>query len=84
VLTAASGNPAPITFFVEIFNINDIDDKIGQVTVTLSLQIQWNDIRLTFLNLNPNPDLNMLSPAEYESIWQPDVIFKEQAHDREY
>jgi hypothetical protein len=84
VLTAASGSPAPITFFVEIFNINDIDDKIGQVTVTLSLQIQWNDIRLTFLNLNPNPDLNMLSPAEYESIWQPDVIFKEEAHEREY
>jgi hypothetical protein len=84
VLTAASGSPAPITFFGEIFNINDIDDKIGQVTVTLSLQIQWNDFRLTFLNLNPNPVLNMLSPAEYESIWQPDVIYKGQAHEREY
>jgi hypothetical protein len=76
VLTAASGSSAPITFFGEIVNINNIDDKIGQVTVTLSLQIQWNDFRLTFLNLNPNPILNTLSLAEYESIWQPDVIFK--------
>jgi hypothetical protein len=84
VLTVASGSPAPITFFGEIININDIDDKIGQVTVTLSLQIQWNDFRLTFLNLNPDPILNTLSPAEYESIWQPDVIFKGQAHKRKY
>jgi hypothetical protein len=84
VLTVASGSPAPITFFGEIININNIDDKIGQVTVTLSLEIQWNDFRLTFLNLNPDPILNTLSPAEYESIWQPDVIFKGQAHKRKY
>ncbi len=82
MLTAASGGPAPVYFFGEIFNINNIDDKIGQVIVTLTLQIQWQDFRLNFLNLSPNPDLNTLSPAEYESIWQPDVFFKGQAHER--
>jgi hypothetical protein len=84
VLTAASGGPAPVYFFGEIFNINNIDDKIGQVIVTLTLQIQWQDFRLNFLNLSPNPDLNTLSPAEYESIWQPDVFFKGQAHEKNY
>jgi hypothetical protein len=80
----ASGGPAPVTFFGEIFNINNIDDKTGQVTITLTLQIQWNDFRLRFLNLSPNQDLNALSLAEFKSIWQPDVIFKGQAHKRKY
>jgi hypothetical protein len=76
VLKEASDGPTPLTFFGEIFNINDIDDKTGYVTVTLTFHIQWNDFRLKFINLNPNPDLNMLTPEEYGSIWQPDVIFK--------
>jgi hypothetical protein len=84
VLTAASGGPAPIYFFGEIFNINNIDDKIGQVIVTLTLQVRWQDFRLKFLNLSPNPDLNTLTPAEYDSIWQPDVFFKGQFHERKY
>ena len=81
VLTAASGEPANVTFFAEIFNINNIDDKSGQVVVTLTLELRWNDFRLNFLNLNQNNDLNTLNGSEYLSIWQPDVFFKNKEPD---
>jgi hypothetical protein len=76
VLTAASGGRASVSFFAEVLNINNIDDKAGQLSVTLTLRVRWQDFRLNFLNLNPNTDLNKLSKEEYDSIWQPDVFFK--------
>jgi len=45
------------------------------------LQVKWQDFRLNFLNLNPNTDLNTMSPTEYASIWQPAVFFKGQSHE---
>jgi hypothetical protein len=76
VLTSASGGFANITFFLEILNINNIDDKTGQVVLTLTIDLKWNDFRLNFINLNQNQDLNTLSTEEYNSIWKPDVFFK--------
>jgi Neurotransmitter-gated ion-channel ligand binding domain len=76
VLTSQSGGFANITFFVEILNINNIDDKSGQVVLTLTIDLLWYDFRLIFLNLNRNQELNILSPEEYKSIWKPDVFFK--------
>ena len=43
--------------------------------VSFALVIGWFDPRLTFTNLNPDPNFNTLTEDEKNSIWTPTIEF---------
>ena len=55
--------------------ILNIDDVNGEFYISFTLKTQWFDSRLMFNNLKKREDLNVLSPAQYLSIWTPTLIF---------
>ncbi len=37
--------------------------------------LEWFDSRLTFWNLKPSTELNLLGKAEYDGVWRPVILF---------
>ena len=60
---------------VVIHNILSIDEIEGNIRLTVRLILEWHDSRLTFLDLNTNPDFNVLEDNEFSDIWKPELIF---------
>jgi hypothetical protein len=75
VLTSDGGDRANVNFSITVTSLNNIDDEAGQVVLTLTVLLEWRDLRLRFLNLRPNTALNALSREETTRIWVPDLFF---------
>jgi hypothetical protein len=54
ILTAESGELAQVDISIVVFDMPDLDENMGTLTLNLAVSIQWYDFRLTFLNLSPN------------------------------
>ena len=60
---------------VEIINVLKLDEVLSIMTLQLKLTVEWTDMRLTFHDLNKNPNLNALTPSELSEIWMPVLVF---------
>ncbi len=52
-----------------------IDTVNLKFTVDFFLQLEWYDSRLSFRNLNEEPQLNRLSSFDLNNIWVPELLF---------
>ena len=60
---------------VTIKNIVKIDEVDKLFHVSFGLDVSWFDSRLQFNNLKPGKNLNVLTPAQVNQIWTPEIIF---------
>ena len=58
---------------MHIVQIIDTKERENTITVRFQLVLSWVDSRLHFLNLQPEPIKNILSPKEMSNIWRPKV-----------
>ena len=72
---SSDNNKSDVVTIVEMKDILNIDENKGKIRVTMRLILEWFDARLTFWNLKPNTELNVLGKAEYEQAWWPAVLF---------
>ena len=64
-----------VKFSVVISDLLDIDEVAGSVNMKFQLIRDWYDPRVTFQNVKTNSDLNVLTPADKESLWVPWIVF---------
>jgi hypothetical protein len=60
---------------VEILSIISISENEGKIRLNMRVDMEWNDSRITFLNLKEKAELNMLVEEESSLIWKPEVVF---------
>jgi hypothetical protein len=60
---------------VEILTIISISENEGKIRLNMRVDMEWNDSRITFLNLKEKAELNMLVEEESSLIWKPEVVF---------
>ena len=58
-----------------IRNIMQISEVDSIFKVSFALVMGWFDPRLTFANLNPDPNFNTLTETEKARIWKPTIQF---------
>ena len=56
----------------DIMAISEVDSVLE---VSFMLVLGWFDPRLTFTNLNPDPNFNTLTEIERNMIWKPTIEF---------
>ena len=56
----------------EILQISEVDSVME---VSFAVVLGWFDPRLTFTNLNPDPNFNTLTEVEKDIIWKPSIEF---------
>ena len=59
-------------FIQEIMQISEVDSVLE---VSFAIVLGWFDPRLTFTNLNPDPNFNTLTEVEKGIIWKPIIEF---------
>ena len=74
---------ASVTLNVDIAELLAISEVSEIFTVKYQLTMEWQDKRLTYLNLKEDSYLNVVSQKEATNIWLPVIIF-ENTHDREH
>ena len=74
---------ASVTLNVDIAELLAISEVSEIFTVKYQLTMEWQDKRLTYLNLKEDSYLNVVSQKEATNIWFPVIIF-ENTHDREH
>ena len=61
-----------VTFIMDtILKVDEIDEVFY---ISYTMKIQWYDSRLQYNNLKRQEDLNVLTPAQHEAIWSPQLI----------
>ena len=65
-----NSEPLDIITYIKIVSIDSIDTIDMQVGLTLTINMEWKDSRLTFANLIPDSQ-NKVTPETVEKIWIP-------------
>ena len=52
-----------------------VDEINEEFYISYTMKTQWYDSRLRFNNLKKQQDLNVLTPAQQQLIWTPQLIF---------
>ena len=58
-----------------IRDILEVSEVQSLLEVSFSLVLSWFDPRITFTNLNQDPNFNKLTDAEKQKIWKPIIEF---------
>ena len=69
---------------VELTKILKIDEVEGSFRTKLFLRRQWLDPQLSYRNLKKESRVNLLSPAEKETIWFPTMVFENIASNEDW
>ena len=69
---------------VELTKILKIDEVEGSFRTKLFLRRWWLDPQLSYRNLKKESRVNLLSPAEEESIWFPTMVFENIASNEDW
>jgi Neurotransmitter-gated ion-channel ligand binding domain len=64
-----------VNIYFHLIQILDIDINKGKIALKINLTLQWRDTRLTFLNINNDTNVNVLSEKEFAEIWKPKVVY---------
>lgn len=56
----------------EIFEVDEVRRRLD---VAFTIELAWYDSRLTFNNLKPKKNLNVLTPEQIQQIWIPKLVF---------
>uniref|UniRef100_A0A0N7ZCC6 Uncharacterized protein n=1 Tax=Scylla olivacea TaxID=85551 RepID=A0A0N7ZCC6_SCYOL len=74
--TNTQGNrPLLLGSVVRILRITRISDVRRAIDVEMSLDLQWPDPRITYLNLGDTLEWNKLTENETKNIWKPRLAF---------
>ena len=65
---------------MDLISILGIDEVAQKFRTQFNLYIEWFDIRLKFLNMKTNINLNTLTQDEKTSIWVPILVFRKEYH----
>lgn len=68
-------SPLEILLYLNIIAFPSIVTQDLTFVTTMSLNLRWKDIRLSYLNLKDDRTLNLLSGEAVASIWTPRVFF---------
>jgi Neurotransmitter-gated ion-channel ligand binding domain/Low-density lipoprotein receptor domain class A len=74
-LITSSSDKLNLLTSLEILNIVSINENEGKIRLNMRLHMEWNDPRITFLNLKEKPELNMLVEEESALMWKPEVVY---------
>lgn len=62
-----------MTFVMDtVLSVDEINEEFY---ISYTMKTQWYDSRLRFNNLKKQQDLNVLTPAQQQLIWTPQLIF---------
>ena len=64
-----------------IKDVTNIFEKEGAIGFRFTLQMEWKDNRVEFLNLREESKMNLLSKSEMLNIWVPSLIFYNTLHE---
>ena len=59
-----------------ILQIEEVNPQENRFILNFDLQAEWIDQRLSYENLNKEPEKNMISSKQLESIWKPNLFFE--------
>ncbi|XP_076056292.1 uncharacterized protein LOC143034241 [Oratosquilla oratoria] len=69
------GGSLPVNFSIDVASFPSIIAQEQTFTISLKLNLNWQDIRLSFRNLKTQRSLNLLSPEAVGQVWTPVVFF---------
>ncbi|XP_045129533.1 uncharacterized protein LOC123515136 isoform X2 [Portunus trituberculatus] len=69
------GSPLQVLIYINIIAFPSIVTQDLTYVSTMSLSLQWKDVRLSYLNLKDDRTLNLLFGEAVASIWTPRVFF---------
>ena len=55
--------------------VQDIQEVAQYLELKLKISLQWMDARVSFYNIKPDEDMNMLSLDEQLTLWTPTIVF---------
>ncbi|XP_042222801.1 uncharacterized protein LOC121867111 [Homarus americanus] len=74
-VNSSEDEPIYLTSIVRILRLVDISDVRRSINVEMELELWWQDLRLTYLNLGDTLELNKLTSEDTTSIWKPKITF---------
>ena len=69
---------------IDVVNILLINEVKGYFRTRFILLREWYDPQLNYKDLKKDSRLNLLSPAEEETVWFPEVVFENVASDEDW
>jgi hypothetical protein len=73
-----------IDVYFHLIQILDMNINKGKIGLKINITLEWRDSRITFLSINDDKNVNVLSGKEFASIWKPDVVYTNKDTDPYY